>query len=71
MGAGYDIGASASTSSAAQSGAATIGALTITGGGGASLLPKVPTTQAWVVYAVAGLVAIIALALFFRWKSSK
>ena len=71
MAAGYDIGASASTSSGAQSGAATIGDVIITGGGkglGASILPKVPATQGWIVYAVLGVVALLGLALFFRSK---
>jgi hypothetical protein len=72
MSMGYDIGASASTSSGAQSGAASTGEMTVTGGGGGgllgSLLPKVTTSQAWIVYAILGVVAVFGLYLFARRK---
>jgi len=69
--AGYDIGASASTAISSQSGAAQSGTgefnVTLGGRGGlSSVLPTTPAGQAWIVYAVIGIVAIAALALWFR-----
>lgn len=67
MGAGYDIGASASTSSGAQGGRS--GDIYITGGGSgglSSLVPKVGANQGWIVYAVGGVVLVIIAALWFR-----
>jgi len=69
MAVGYDIGASASTSSGAQSGATSTGDLIVTGGGSGSLssmFPKVPTTQAWIVYVAAAIVGLVALYFFAR-----
>lgn len=68
MAAGYDIGASTSASSGAQSGQT--GDINITGGGSggalSSLLPKVTPNNAWIVWAVVGTVTVIGLALWFR-----
>lgn len=68
MGAGYDIGASASTSSGAQSGRT--GDINLTGGGGGGLLdgllPKTTPDKAWIVWAVVGVVVVLGLALWFR-----
>lgn len=71
MAVGYDIGVSASTSSGAQSGIAQTGDFVVTGGGGgglSSLLPKLPTDKAWIVYVVFGVVAVIVVALFFKFR---
>ena len=64
MAAGYDIGASASTAISSQSGAAQSGTgdfnVTYGGKGGlASLLPATPANQAWIVYVVLGIVALV------------
>ena len=68
---GYDIGASASTSSGAQAGNAQSGGgqfnVTFSSGGGLSgLLPKTLPGQSWIVWVVAGAVAIVGLALWLR-----
>lgn len=69
-GAGYDIGASASTSSGAQGGRT--GDINLSGGGSggglASLLPKTTPDKAWIVYAIVGVVVVISLALWFKSK---
>ena len=59
------LGIQTSSAAAADSGSQ-FGPITITGGGG-SLLPKVPTTQAWIVWLVVGVVAWLA----FRWWQSR
>ena len=70
MAVGFDIGASASTSSAAQSGSSTTGDINITGGGSggvlSSLLPKVTPNNAWIVWAIVGTVVVLGRALWFR-----
>ena len=69
MAVGYDIGASASTSSGAQSGQT--GDINVTGGGGgglSDLLPKTLPSQAWIVWAIVGVVIVLVLALWFRRK---
>lgn len=72
MAVGYDIGLSASQSSGAQTGTALTGDFTVTGGGGGglvdSLFPKLPTTQAWIVYVVVGVVVLIGLTLWLKRK---
>jgi hypothetical protein len=69
---GFDIGASASTSSAAQSGNAQSGTggfnVTFGSGGLSGLLPATPAGQAWLVYLVLGAVAITGLFLFFKFR---
>ena len=68
---GTDVGASSSASSGAQSGAAQSGTgdfnVTFSSGGGLSgLLPKTLPGQAWIVWAVVGVVAVVGLVLWFK-----
>lgn len=77
MGGGYDIGLSASTSSAAQTGAIGFGGFGFNfgnnggrgnAGGLASVLPSVSGNQAWIAWLVVG--GVVAFALW-AWSKRK
>lgn len=65
----YEIGASVSASSGAESG--NTGDFNVTTGGGKGLLPTLLPNQAWIGWAVGGVVAAIALALLFKYLTRK
>ena len=68
----YEIGASVSASSGAESG--NTGDFNVTTGGGkglGGLLPSLTPDKAWIAWAVVGVVVVISLALFFKFKFGK
>ena len=56
------------SSSALATSDARFAPVTVYGGGGGGLLPKLPGNQAWVAYAVAGVVALLVLVWWFKRK---
>lgn len=67
----YEVGASVSQSSGAESGNYGDFNVTTGGGRGAGLLPTLTPDKAWIGWAIGGVVVVLIAALFFKFKFGK
>lgn len=65
----YEIGASVSASSGAESG--NTGDFNVTTGGGKGLLPTLTPDKAWIAWVVVGVIVLVGLKMYFKAKSRK